>query len=397
RCSYCHDPHSGSLRLPGNAMCTGCHPAARFDSPSHTMHPAASPAASCATCHMPVSIYMVIDPRHDHSFRVPRPDRTESLGVPNVCTSACHAGKPPAWAVDAIRRRGGRTPFGYQVFAEAFAAASHGAAEATTALATIVRDASMPALVRASAISRMQVQPTDMSLITSQLQDPSPLVRRASVEWLAHADDATRLTSLPARLSDPITTVRIEAALALMDLADRALIGTNRQAFDRAFDEFVAEQQFNADRPEAQANLGQAMLQRSRLAEAQTAFEEAIRLDRTFVPAYVDLSDVYHQGQNEAAAERVLRDGLAVESRAAVLHHALGLVLVRQPRLGEGLAELDASNLRYAYVYAVALHDNGQQDAAIKVLRSAAAKWPGDQAIAEALAAYGASRTGAKR
>src|SRR5262249_40327293 len=151
-------------------------------------HPASSPAAACATCHMPVSTYMVIDPRHDHSFRVPRPDRTESLGVPNVCTSVCHASKPPAWAVDAIRRHGGRTPPGYQVFAEAFAAASHGPADATTALATIVRDATMPALVRASAIERMQRQPSDASLIASQLQDPSPLVRRAAIEWLARFD-----------------------------------------------------------------------------------------------------------------------------------------------------------------------------------------------------------------
>src|SRR5262249_56846687 len=124
----------------------------------------------------------------------------------------------------------------------------------------------------------------------------------------------TRLGSLPAGLSDPIRTVRIEAALALMDLANRTLVGSKRQAFDRAFDEFVAEQQFNADRPEAQVNLAQAMLQRSRLDEAQKAFEEAIRLDRTFVPAYVDLSDVYHQRQNEAAAERVLRAGLPGEA-----------------------------------------------------------------------------------
>ena len=44
---------------------------------------------------------MGVDRRHDHSFRVPRPDLTERFGVPNACTS-CHAGKTPAWASAAL-------------------------------------------------------------------------------------------------------------------------------------------------------------------------------------------------------------------------------------------------------------------------------------------------------
>jgi hypothetical protein len=38
---------------------------------------------------MPNTAYMIVDPRRDHSMRVPRPDLTVSLGVPNAC-NACH-------------------------------------------------------------------------------------------------------------------------------------------------------------------------------------------------------------------------------------------------------------------------------------------------------------------
>ena len=38
---------------------------------------------------MPQTTYMDVDPRRDHSFRVPRPDLSVNLGTPNACTR-CH-------------------------------------------------------------------------------------------------------------------------------------------------------------------------------------------------------------------------------------------------------------------------------------------------------------------
>ncbi|RPI13494.1 MAG: hypothetical protein EHM60_08995, partial [Lysobacterales bacterium] len=73
-CSDCHDPHDGKLRAPGNATCAQCHDAAKYDSPDHHFHAAGSAGAACAACHMKPETYMVIDGRHDHSFRIPRPD-----------------------------------------------------------------------------------------------------------------------------------------------------------------------------------------------------------------------------------------------------------------------------------------------------------------------------------
>ena len=88
-CSDCHDPHSLQLRVAGDGVCLQCHAVSKYGSAEHTFHGQVSPAVACISCHMPSKTYMVVHDRHDHSFRIPRPDRTVSLGTPNACNT-CH-------------------------------------------------------------------------------------------------------------------------------------------------------------------------------------------------------------------------------------------------------------------------------------------------------------------
>ncbi|MDP7205940.1 MAG: cytochrome c3 family protein, partial [Pirellulaceae bacterium] len=85
-----HDPHTTRLKFEGNKLCTSCHqhPAAKYDTPAHHHHTAAG-GTSCVECHMPETTYMEVDPRRDHSIRIPRPDLSSVLGTPNAC-SRCH-------------------------------------------------------------------------------------------------------------------------------------------------------------------------------------------------------------------------------------------------------------------------------------------------------------------
>ena len=393
-CSDCHDPHTGGLRRPGNATCGPCHLPEKYDSPVHHLHRKATPAGACVTCHMATTTYMGVDPRHDHGFRVPRPDQTITLGVPNACTNACHRDRNAAWAAAVIARRVGHAPSGFQRFADAFHAADLGGPGAGDALLGLVRDASQPAIVRASALARLAADgiAPDAAAAAVALRDASPLVRRAALDALQHADADTRLRLVPALLTDPIRTVRIQAVICLTDVAEAQLPG----AFRAASDEYLAEQRFNADRPEAQTNLGTVRAARGQLEDAIAALREAIRLDRTFVPAYVNLGDVYRSRGDEAASEQILRAALVVSPASAEAHHALGLSLVRQQRPREGLPELAAAArlgprvARYAYVYGVALHDTGSADQARKVLTDALASHPFDRDTLSALVTYSA-------
>ena len=110
RCTDCHDPHTTRVKADGNLLCAKCHVPAKYDSPSHHFHKAGSTGAKCVECHMPATTYMLVDPRLDHSIRIPRPDLTVSLkqkynqDVPNAC-NRCHT-KPtetPAWAAEKVR------------------------------------------------------------------------------------------------------------------------------------------------------------------------------------------------------------------------------------------------------------------------------------------------------
>jgi tetratricopeptide (TPR) repeat protein len=396
-CSDCHDPHAGGLKQPGNDVCGQCHAPSRFDAPTHTRHAKGSRGSACTDCHMPTTTYMVLDARHDHSLRIPRPDLSAALGTPNACTG-CHARQTPQWAADAIARWTGRAPTGFQDFGAALAAGNSGAPGARGMLMKVVDDTGEPSIARASALARLggMLTPASLGTVTRALNDPEALVRLAAVDALSNADAATRVRYLPRMLADPVKSVRIDAARALAGPSEGQIPAADRDAFAKALDEYVAVQRYNADRPEGRMNLGNLYATRGDAVRAVAEFESALAVDPTFFAASVNLADVHRARGDDAAAETVLRAAISTSPRAAALHNALGLALVRQKRGAEALRELgEAARLapedaHYAYVYAVALADAGRPREALAVLASALKRHPWDREVLLGLAHYSA-------
>ena len=394
-CSDCHDPHTLEVKAPGNAVCAQCHQAAKYDEPAHTHHAKGTPGASCPACHMPTTTYMVVDPRHDHSLRIPRPDLSAKLGMPNACNN-CHTKKTPQWAADAIVKWAGKTPVGFQNFAEALAAGSTGAPGARGALLALVDDPAQPAIVRASAVNRLGrwLTPATLEFVVRALNDPDAVVRLAAVEAIGNAEPQVRARYLSRMTSDPVRAVRIEAARSLAGPAETGIAAADRPAFAKALDEYVAVQRYNADRPEGRMSLGNLYATRGDLDRAIAEYRKALALEPTFVAGYVNLADAYRSQGADSDAEATLRQGLAREPKAAALHYALGLALVRQKKTADALKELaeaarlDAGNARYAYVYAVALTDAGRGRDALQLLAAARKRHPYDRDVLEGLAHY---------
>jgi Flp pilus assembly protein TadD len=394
-CSDCHEPHSLGLRAPGNGVCAQCHAPARYDTASHHFHRPGSTGAACVGCHMPAATYMLVDPRRDHSLRVPRPDLSVELGMPNACT-ACHTDRDPAWARNAVRAWYGRDPGGHQRYARALHAGRAGQPGALALLAELIRDAGQPAVARATALTLISRSPgpTALEAVRQGLRDPDPLLRRAALAALEAAPPEQRPALAAPLLGDPVRAVRIEAGRVLASVSDAALGSAERAARHLAIEEYIASQRLNADRPEARVNLGLLHAQRAQAPEAELEYRAAISLWRGHVPAYVNLADLYRLRGREDDAERVLRDGLAVAPGDPSLHHALGLALARQKRLDAAVgalrraATLAPSVARYRYVYAVALHDAGRRDEAIRVLEDAVQRHPFDPDLLFGLAAF---------
>jgi tetratricopeptide (TPR) repeat protein len=391
-CSDCHEPHSQKLRAEGNAVCAQCHLPAKYDAPSHHFHKA---GARCADCHMPTTTYMVVDPRRDHSLRIPRPDLSVSLGVPNACNK-CHTDQTAQWADAAVRKWYGHRPEGFQHFAATLAGAERGAANAAGNLAALSGDLSQPAIARATAAEDLAPYPSQGSLaaLRSGVVDADPLVRRASVTALVFLPPEQRVPIVAPLLDDPVRIVRIEAAASLAGVPDSALDSAQRASFARAEAEFEAAQLYDADRPEARTALGGFYAQRGRYAEAEKEFDAAITLDPRFVPAYVNLADMRRSQGRDAAGEEALRAGLKQLPESPALRHALGLALARQKRMPEALdelaraAKLAPDDARFAYVYAVALNSSGKARQALAEVDRALAAHPNDRDLLNAGAAF---------
>jgi predicted CXXCH cytochrome family protein len=391
-CSDCHDPHSADLKAPGDAVCYQCHETGRFSNPDHHFHKQGSDGASCVACHMPPKTYMVIDPRHDHSLRVPRPDLSIALGTPNACND-CHTEQSPQWAAERLEKQFGKARSGRQQYAATFAAARKQLPGAGRRLTTLVTSPDLPEIAKATALSQLAANPDQrmMSAIRAGLTDANPLVRMGALDALDSLGPQERILAFPL-LDDEVRTVRIEAARLLAGIPVGDLSETERKRLQSGFVEYVKTQQFNSDRPESQTNLGSFFSRLGDPAKAEGAYRQALKLQPRYIPARVNLAQLLSTTGRESEAAELLRLGLSKQDDSADLHHALGLSLIRQKKGDEALVELahaarlDPGNPRYSYVYGVALNSQGMTDQAVQVLHAAYERNPGDTDIILALA-----------
>ncbi len=390
-CSDCHDPHTAGLKTSGKVseVCSTCHLPSKFAAAEHHHHPADE--VECVDCHMPSRTYMVVDPRRDHSFRVPRPALTIKTGSPNAC-STCHGDKDAGWAANALETWYGETSGGPAHFAEAIHAGREGEAGANAALVDVAGDDQNAGIVRATALTLLAAPFDDdaAAAIKRELSSDDPLIRIGALRALEGIEPEYRAQWAAPLLSDPIRAVRIQAVEALSP-ARATLRQSDRNRFRVAELEYIEAQEAIAERPEAHINLGNLYVEDGQSAKAEESYLMALRMEPRAVAARANLADLYRQTQRDADAEQLLRNGLKLDDGNAALHHVLGLVLVRADKPDDALgelalaAELDSENARYVYVYAVALNSLGESKRAIDVLLGARNAFPSDYDIAWAL------------
>jgi len=394
-CSDCHEPHSLQLRAPGNGVCLQCHAAEKYDAAGHHFHKPGSAGGSCAECHMPAKTYMVVDPRHDHSMRVPRPDLSVKLGTPNACTN-CHAARSASWAAKQVEQWYGRDPQGYQRYAGALEAGRDREAAAGRELTVLARDSLAPDIARATALAHLgpYLGPATIDVVAQGLAEDDPLQRVAALEGLASVPlDIRAQLAFPA-LNDPVRAVRITAARILASLSAGEMSAEQQSLLEKGLNEYLDAQRAMAERPEAQVNMGNLYAERGMTAQAISAYQTATELDRAFAPSYVNHADLLRNHGDEAQAEAVLRRAIAAIPENGEVYHALGLSLVRQKRTAEAVKALEQAtmlspnNARFVYVYAVALNSTGDTAKAILVLQGAHNRFPNDTDILRALVAF---------
>ena len=368
-------------------MCLQCHQADQYQTPKHHFHSTAAGSA-CVDCHMPTTTYMEVDPRRDHSLRVPRPDLSVTLGTPNACTQ-CHNNQSAEWATGHVEQWYGHTPQGLQQYAEVFAHARAGAAGAEQGLLELLANESQPAIARATAASMLQSWPgpeVAQSLFVA-LRTSDPQIRLGALQAVSSYPPITRWQLVNHLLDAPERAVRLQAAAQLLDIAPEQMRGDDIKRLQDAQDAYLAAQQANADDTSAQLNIGVFYQTRGQLALAEDAYRRAIELDPYFIAGYVNLADLYRASFRDPDAERLLQTGLQQLPEAAPLHFSLGLLKVRSKQMDQALTalrqavSLDPDTSRYRYVLAVALNSAGQRADALAELEKGLQHNPNSQTL----------------
>ena len=184
-------------------------------------------------------IYMGVDPRRDHSFRLPG---TQS--DPN------HYGA-------------------------AIAAARNGQVDAAAA-----RNRTYPAIARATLLTHLRA-PFDedaTALLEDAVHDPDPLVRIAALQAMRTAPPELRPSVGSDLLSDPVRAVRVQAALTFVENRDLLPLEAAR-AYAGAAEEYQQSLLATASLPESMTILSDFEFRMGDNGQAIAYLESAIRLD----------------------------------------------------------------------------------------------------------------------
>lgn len=403
-CTNCHNAHTGKLKLTGNAVCQQCHQppgnpafptaAGNYNSPLHHFHKEGSSGAQCASCHMPAKKYMETQPRPDHSIRIPRPDLTVRLGTPNACNN-CHAGKSAKWATYHVAAWYGPNRRQETHYGEIFAAARAGRPDSNQALAILVADMQMPAIVRATALDMLRGdETTGIDTRISATRDQDPEVRAAAADSFETVPARQRIHALTPLLSDRFRAVRIAAARSLSSLSPDQLSIGQRRVFESALAEYLSAQSVSLDMPGAQLNLAVVYQNIGQLVLAEQHYLNALRIDPDFTPARVNLANLYNATTRNAEAIHTLTDGLKRRPNIGELQYSRALLLAEENRLPEAAdaltkaAKLLPDRARVHYNLGLALQRLNQWQPAEAALLKSHRLEPSDPEIIYALVIF---------
>ncbi|HEX6848796.1 MAG TPA: tetratricopeptide repeat protein [Chitinophagaceae bacterium] len=373
KCSNCHNPHSGKILFSTNQLCLQCH-AKTYDDPSHTFHTAGITAAECKSCHMPGKVYMGNDLRHDHSFRVPRPDLSVQYGTPNACNS-CHNNKTAQWAADAVKKWYGPTRKYH--FADDLIPGSRIDRGSEEHLVKLLGDTAVPNIVKAAAAYYLGSIPTQSSLqaLLKCLIDPDAQIRYRALRSLSNFPVANWKENVGPLLADKVRAVRIAAADLYITFPAQQIPAQYANTFSSARKELWDYLHYQADFSVGNIMIADHYLQQQDYNNAEKFYLRALKKDSMMNYARLNLSTGYNaQGKNDQALQ-VLETARKIDPNNDRIHYNLALLYNEMNNKTEAersfakAVELKSANPRVYYNYGLLLNQNKKYKEAEAILQ----------------------------
>ena len=392
KCSNCHNPHSGKLRLEGNNLCLSCHKPA-YDTEAHHFHEPETEGGQCVNCHMASRTYMGVDQRRDHSFRVPRPDQSAQYGTPNACNS-CHSDKSPKWAAESINSWYGLERQYH--FSDDLVPGSLLDEQSEKHLVKLLADTTKPEIARATSAyyaGSIQTQ-NSLDALLDALTDQKALVRYHALRALENfPPEHWQQKAYPA-LSDKVRAVRIAAADLFHRLPAESIGASNKVAFEKANAENVSFLLNQTDFAVGNVMLADYKMQGGAYQEAVAYYIRGLTKDSLMNYARLNLAAAYNTiGQNQQAL-KTLQDASVIDPFNDQVYYNLGLLYYEMEQTPSALesfqkaVQLGSSNPGLYYNYGLLLQQDGKSKEAEAILLKGFKLAPGALNINYALAYY---------
>ena len=389
-CSTCHNPHSVKLKRIGNQTCTLCHIPTKYDVPSHTFHKKGTPAAECKNCHMPGKLYMGNDLRHDHSFRVPRPDLSVKYGTPNACSN-CHKDKSEKVLADAVIKWYG--PNRKYHFAEDLIPGSRLDAKSEKHLTKLIDNKFVPKIIKATAtfyLGSIQTQ-TSLNTILARLASKEAQIRYRALRSLASFPAESWIEAVGPLLSDKVRAVRIAAADLYITIPSNQIPANYSKSFVEAQMELEKSLRYQTDFSTGNVMLADYYLKLKDYPNAEKFYLRGLKKDSNMNYALLNLSTVYNlQGKNLQALQ-TLELALKNDSKneriyynMALLHNEMNNIPAAEKAFAKAV-ELKSTNSRVYYNYGLLLNQNKKSKQAEALLIKGIAINPSDSELYYAL------------
>lgn len=213
------------------------------------------------------------------------------------------------------------------------------------------------------------------------LNNKDPMLRASAVYSMQFLPPAVIIDPLLNLLNDKSLVVRNELAMVLSSLLQH-IPNSKINEVNELISEYESTLKYNLDSPAGLSALATLYSNLGKQELVKQSYLDALRIEPSYIPALLNLADIYRAQGEEEKAQRLLKKAVTVGPDNPIAQHTYGLHLVRKKQYALALehlniaASLKGTHPRYVYVYAIALNSTKKSKKAIEYLQEEVKKWP---------------------
>ena len=174
-----------------------------------------------------------------------------------------------------------------------------------------INDSSEPPIKRATLLAELPATQPAMRLAMAQMESEDELIRMAAVRFMSSGPPELVKLLLPRMEDDETAVVRIEAGRGLVSLLPQST-PEEISTMSRVIEAYRESLGWSSDLPSTRTSMGMLAYSEGDRAAAESLLGSAIAIEPHFVPALLNLADLYREKGTEPEALALLEEAVRV-------------------------------------------------------------------------------------